>query len=103
VSAIAEDPPLPPILFECPVLLLHVELPPRRTALAHSALILGHVTIVPALDNLPPRLVAVRPQPPHREHQLAAGHPVLQSRARRSRSGRAVRSRPSQYSRSKAT
>ena len=78
MSAIAEDPPLPPILFECPVLLLHAEPPPRRTALAHSALILGHVTIVPPLDNLPPRLVAVRRQPPHREDQLAAGDGVLQ-------------------------
>jgi len=48
---------------------------PRRRP---RRLILGDVALVSALDQLLPRLLAVRREPPHRVDQLAAGHDVLQ-------------------------
>jgi hypothetical protein len=57
-------------------------------------------SLVPALDDLPPRLQSVRREAPHREHHLASGDEVLQS-------GATITERPtghltrSRYSRSK--
>jgi hypothetical protein len=96
---LAEDPPPPAVLGHGPAPLLNLQPRPRRPTGVRARLVLGHVALVaPRPPNAtPPR----RPAP-----AAAPGTPTRcrrrRLRARRSLSGRPVKSRPSQYSRSKA-
>src|SRR5262245_52138913 len=62
-------------------MLLHLEPRARRSTLVSAALVLRHVALEAALDDLVPRLQAVRREPPHGEDQAVPGHRILKSRS----------------------
>src|SRR5262249_38263861 len=74
---IPENPPLPPIPRDGPVLLLDLQPPPRRPALVRARFVLSDVALVAALDNPRPRSQPIEREAPDRKHQLAPGHDVF--------------------------